>query len=230
MNTNIEQQIQDGEMGSPVPADFFPCSICGMMYGSTYTRKRHMKNMHGNENRERLSTITCPGCPDLFDSNIQLARHCHEKHNDDGVDFTITGKEFSILDMFERVNGDVTGRQSRSIKKHKEMLPFYSGKEGLIIEEDGQWKVASRTRNGVHYTVTIRDSACECDDEDKQRPELDMVKVVVRNLLASLPKKDAVESLKKCSILQGMGALPKSKPIDRQYKRVVLECNYSTFT
>ncbi|VDO43170.1 unnamed protein product [Heligmosomoides polygyrus] len=110
MNTNIEQQIQDGEKGSPVPADFFPCSICGMMYGSTYTRKRHMKNMHGDENGERLSTVTCPGCPDLFDSNIQLARHCHEKHNDDGVDFTIIEKEFPTMDMFEvRIAWDYIG-------------------------------------------------------------------------------------------------------------------------
>ncbi|VDO35803.1 unnamed protein product [Heligmosomoides polygyrus] len=57
--------------------------------------------MHGDKNGERLSTVTCPGCPDLFDSNIQLARHCHEKHNDDGVDFTIIEKEFPTLDMFE---------------------------------------------------------------------------------------------------------------------------------
>ncbi|VDP14364.1 unnamed protein product [Heligmosomoides polygyrus] len=105
MNRNIEQQIQDGEKGIPVSADFLPCSICEMMYGFTYTRKRHMKNMHGDENGKRLSTVTCPGCPDLFDSifdsNIQLVRHFQKKLNDNGVDFTIIEKEFLTLDMFE---------------------------------------------------------------------------------------------------------------------------------
>ncbi|VDP52193.1 unnamed protein product [Heligmosomoides polygyrus] len=55
---------------------------------------------------------------------------------------------------------------------------------------------------------------------NKQRSELDMVKVVVRDLLASLPKNDTVESLTKRSILQGLGAPPKAKSIGGQYKRV----------
>lgn len=82
-------------------------------------------------------------------------------------------KERSAQLVSKRVRGNVTGRQGRSLRCHKDTMDRYAGKENFI-EEVGEyeWKVFLQSRDSVYYTVAINELPCSCDEKMNSHCEI----------------------------------------------------------
>ncbi|EYC46041.1 hypothetical protein Y032_0410g946 [Ancylostoma ceylanicum] len=82
----------------------YECSICGRIYRTNGTLRRHKKGAHAIKvPNSDFGCVICPGCGLNFSSNSDLALHCSEHHYDqiNGQDYAIISGEFASKQEFE---------------------------------------------------------------------------------------------------------------------------------